>query len=153
MSGISAIIVVVAVVYGLPRWRANRQEGRLIRARETFQRRREWLEAKFLTLASQSGRPRGLSWAHCEFDDQVTFARDRNSGDISAFVAVTIKFEAVPGGGMEEVEAVANHKAATAVFTFGGDDDWFTQGRTVFNLNPVETIERFQNELESVDGI
>ena len=50
---------------------------------------------------------------------------------------------------MEEVEAVANRKAATVVFRLDGPD-WEVDGRALFNLNPAQTIEQFQHELEAV---
>ncbi|MEK6248535.1 MAG: hypothetical protein N2C12_10180, partial [Planctomycetales bacterium] len=58
----------------------------------------------------------------------------------------TISFEAIEGGGMEEVEAVSNLRAATAVFFMDGDR-WDTRGRVIFNLEPAEAIERFQGVL------
>jgi hypothetical protein len=108
------------------------------------------LEAHFLSLASSSGRPRGLAWADCDFDDGVAFARDRVSGELRALVGVTISFAAIEGGGMEDVEAVDDLRAATAVFRFDGNH-WTTDGRAVFNLNPAETIRWYRNELEIVE--
>ncbi len=115
-----------------------------------FQLRREWLEAEFLKLASRSGMPRGLAWVNCDFDDEVQFAKDRASGKLRALVAVTISFEAVEGGGMEDVEAVTNLRAATAVFFFDGRK-WTTNGRALFNLNPSEAMRHYRHELETVD--
>lgn len=89
--------VVFVVVFGIV-WRLGpRKTHRLMNrtnGREIFQRRREWLEAKFLTLASQSGLPRGLTWTDCDFEDGVAFARERRTGELKAFVGVTISFEA-----------------------------------------------------------
>ena len=119
----------------------------LKKCRELFHRRREWLEADFITAASKSGKPRGLAWRDCEFDDEVTFARDRSNGQLRALVATTISFTAIEGGGMEEVEAVGNLRCATAVFHFV-DNEWSTDGRVIFNLDPAETINHFQHELE-----
>ena len=110
----------------------------------------EQLEAKFLTKAGASGKPRGLRWADCEFENDVTYARDRQSGVLSAFVAVRIKFEAIAGGGMEEVEAVDNAKYATAVFYFDPKHRWMTEGRAIFNLNPHEAVRRFEATLEPI---
>lgn len=121
----------------------------LVEADKLFHRHREWLEARFLTAASNSGRPRGLRWVNCDFDDDVVFARDRHNGTLRAFTGATISFEAIEGGGMEEVEAVSNLRAATAVFRFE-NNEWKTDGRTIFNLNPKETIRHFGSELESV---
>ena len=50
---------------------------------------------------------------------------------------------------MEDVEAVGNLRAATAVFDWKGGD-WTTQGRAVFNLEPHEVLERYGESLEPV---
>jgi hypothetical protein len=129
---------------------AGNRQRQLIDAQQHFHRMREQLEAKFLTKAGATGKPRGLRWADCEFENEVTYARDRQSGVLSAFVAVTIKFEAVEGGGMEEVEAVGNAKYATAVFYFDPKHRWMTEGRAIFNLNPDEAVRRFEATLEPI---
>lgn len=139
----------VALAIFLPRLLAARRQQRLLDTRVVFHQRREWLEAKFYDLASNSGMPRGLRWTDCDFSDSVSFARDRQSDDLSAFVAVTISFEAIEGGGMEEVEAVSNLRAATAVFRHDGKQ-WFTEGRVIMNLEPAEAIERFNQALELI---
>lgn len=122
----------------------------LPRARKQFHLRREWLEAKFFTLAGQSGKPRGLEWVDCDFETPVSFARDRHSGQLRAFVGVTIRFRAIEGGGMEENPNVGNLRAASAVF-YLNDREWETDGRIIFNLNPVQAIEHFRQELELVE--
>ncbi|MFM9114846.1 MAG: hypothetical protein ACKOU6_01630, partial [Planctomycetota bacterium] len=61
-------------------------------------------------------------------------------------VSVTIRFTAVEGGGMEDNPNVDNLRAATAVFSWNGEE-WSTDGRTVFNLSPSQTLERFQLEV------
>ncbi len=142
-------VIALAVAIAWKPLRAARREARFARARQLFRQRREWLEAKFFELAAGSGRPRGLRWTDCEFADEVTYARDRRSGQLSALVAVTIAFEAIEGGGMEEVEAVANLRAATAVFQFNGRQRcWQSDGRAIFNLNPTEAVEHFRSDLE-----
>jgi hypothetical protein len=144
-------IAVAAVIAAVLVWR-RRSPGpaaSVERARQEFQRRREWLEAKFLTLASQSGKPRGLAWLDCDFENDVAFARERQSGRLRALVGVAIRFEAVEGGGMEDNPNVGNIRAATAVFHFDGVH-WKTEGQALFNVNPAEAIERFHGELEAV---
>jgi hypothetical protein len=79
----------------------------------------------------------------------VTYARHRDSGELTAFVSVTIGFEAIEGGGMEEVEAVGNLRAATAVFRIERGH-WATDGRALFNLNPVEAVAYYKENLELV---
>lgn len=115
-------------------------------ARRNFHQYREWLEAKFFELASSSGKPRGLRWTDCDFDNDVTYARDRRTGQLCAFVAVTIAFDAIEGGMMEGVEAVGNLRAASAVFRLDRGR-WQTDGRAIFNLSPSEAIAYYQDNL------
>ena len=79
----------------------------------------------------------------------MIYARHRQSGELSAFVGVTIGFEAIEGGGMEDVEAVGNLRAATAVFRVERGD-WATDGRALFNLTPTEAVNYYQDNLELV---
>jgi hypothetical protein len=119
-------------------------------AKRLFHLRREWLEARFYSYASVSGKPRGLMWIDCDFEDEVSFARDRHTGCLRAFVGVTVRFAAIEGGGMEENENVGRLRAATAVFLLDGDE-WTTQGRVIFNLSPEQAILHFREELEMVE--
>lgn len=149
-----AAVLLGIIVVGLPLalWRpvsAARREARYARARQEFKLQRERLEAKFFSLAASSGKPRGLRWVDCDFDNLVTYARDRKSGQLSAFVGVTVSFEAIEGGLMEGVEAVGNLRAATAVFLYGRHQ-WETQGRVMFNLNPSEAIAYYVSLVELV---
>ena len=129
--------------------RGARRQAEFELARRDFHRHRERLEAKFFDLASNSGKPRGLRWTECDFDNDVTYARQRSTGQLCAFVSVTIGFEAIEGGAMEGVEAVGNLRAATAVFGLI-DGRWHTEGRSLFNLSPSEAIAHYQDNLEMV---
>lgn len=143
--------VIVAAVGALV-WRPLKRRLRaneLVRARSLFHKQREHLEAKFFQLAAASGKPRGLAWTNIDFDDDVTYARQRDTGELSSLVGVTISFEAIEGGGMEHVEAVSNLRAATAVFIFR-QGKWATDGRALFNLNPTEAVEFYHDNLELV---
>jgi hypothetical protein len=160
MVGFEPILIVtvavlsIGAIVGVRFWRKRRRkklaDANFERARREFSKRREWLEADFIKQGSASGFPRGLRWVNCDFQDEVSFAWDRRTGDLKALVGVAIQFAAVEGGGMEDVAAVSNLKAATAVFQFH-DQKWKPTGKTVFNLNPKETIRYYQNELELVD--
>ena len=123
-----------------------RKRRRMEKAKRFFHQQRERLEARFVDIAQQSGKPRGLRWSNCDFSDDVSFAYDRENSLLMALVALTISFEAIEGGGMEEVEAVGNLRAATGVFYLEGDR-WATKGRVIFNLEPAEAIERFHRVL------
>ena len=122
---------------------------RVRRVEREFARDRKALEAKFFEAASRSGKPRGLAWKQCAFQDQVLLGRDRANGEIVGLVGVTIGFSAIEGGGMEDVEAVGNLRAATAVFTHNGRE-WTTQGKVIFNLEPREVLERYRESLVPV---
>jgi len=150
LSAAAMILVAGFLGAALVSARTSRRRLPLEQAKQLFHLRREWLEARFFTMASASGKPRGLTWVDCEFEDDVSFARDRGTGQLRAFVGVTVRFAAVEGGGMEDNENVGRLKAATAVFLLQGEE-WVTHGRAIFNLSPVQAIAHFREELEVVE--
>src|SRR5260370_661097 len=102
--GLAAVVILFLV------WRPLRSLGKGIqveRARELFALQRERLEAKFVTAASSTGKPRGLRWKNCSFDNEIELARQRQTGQLVALVPVTIQFEAIKGSDMEGLPAVA----------------------------------------------
>ncbi len=119
------------------------------RARKEFTRNRAALQTAFFDAACATGKPRGLAWKECAFQNNLLLAQDRANGELLGLVAVTISFEAIQGGGMEEVEAVGNLRAATALFSWNGRQ-WSTQGRAVFNLEPRDVIERYKESLTPI---
>jgi hypothetical protein len=142
-----ALILVAWLLWALlrPALFARRVE----RALRQFARHRADLESQFCRAAAATGKPRGLAWKSCAFQDGIVLARDRANGELVGLVGVTIAFEAIRGGGMEDVEAVGNLRAATAVFTHNGRD-WTTSGRAIFNLEPREVLERYQSSLDRI---
>jgi hypothetical protein len=145
------VIVGLCVVLALG-WRPLRRLGGAIqaeRARELFLLERERIQSRFIDAAAATGKPRGLRWKHCAFEDAVEFARDRQSRQLISLVAVTIQFEAVEGSDMEGLPAVGNLRNASAVFYFDGGR-WQTAGKAVFNLNPGEAIEQFEAQYEAL---
>jgi hypothetical protein len=141
-------LIVLSMLAARPLRKAM-QEAQLAEARRQFQVQREGLEAKFVQLAESSGKPRGLRWVNCEFADDVSYARDRKSARLTAMVACTISFEAIEGGGMEDVEAVGNLRAASAAFNFE-HNRWSTDGRAIFNLSPTQAIAHFNKAMVPV---
>jgi hypothetical protein len=119
-------------------------------ARRQFQQQREHLEAKFFQLAASSGKPRGLRWVECDWDDRFALARDRGTRQLAALVGITVRFEAIEGSDMEGLPAVGNLRNASAVF-FHERGRWITTGRTVFNLSPDEVIEHFNQQFERIE--
>jgi hypothetical protein len=152
IGAIAAAAIAVAgvgVAVALRPLRNARQVEKIARAQRDFHRQREPLEAKFIEQAAASGKPRGLRWLEVNFEDDVVYARDRRSGRLKALVAIDVSFEAVAGGGMEEVEAVSRVRAATAEFIHDGNR-WHTQGRVYFNLGPSDTVKHLTADLEWV---
>jgi hypothetical protein len=129
--------------------RGNRSEVPLEQARKLFQQERTRLEGLFFQAASASGKPRGLRWQECQWNELIAWVRDKQTGQLLALVGVTIAFEAIEGGEMEGVEAVGNLRNASAVF-FYQDGQWQTGGRVIFNLNPDEAVEHFKEGYERV---
>ena len=141
----------VAVLTALA-WRPLRRlarEAELQHARQQFVRQREHLEARFLTAAAATGKPRGLRWKGCEWESRVELARERGTGRLAALVGVTIQFEAIPGSDMEGLPAVGNLRNASAVFFFHAGQ-WHTAGKAVSNMNPGEALHHFRNQYEPV---
>ena len=106
------------------------------------------LGRRFFDVAAASGKPRGLRWKECQWNELVEWVREKVNGRLHALVGVTISFEAIEGGDMEGIEAVGNLRNATAVFFFDGE--WQTAGRVVFNLNPDEAVVHFKDGYERV---
>jgi len=146
---IVVLTIMAVVIFWKPLVRRSRRRH-AEQALQAFRRQREMLEAKFFTLASSLGKPRGLRWLDCQWQDHVTFARDRQSGLITAFVGVNIRFEAIEGGDMEDVAAVGTVREACALFHYQVTT-WGTGGRALFNLDPQMAIDRFQDQYEPLE--
>jgi hypothetical protein len=146
------LLLPLALVLAIAAWRGMRSFGGRVaieRARELFKLQRERLEVQFMIAAAATGKPRGLRWKDCQWEDRVEFVREVGTGQINALVGVTIAFEAVPGSEMEGLPAVGNLRNASAVFAFE-NGHWRTQGKAVFNMNPDETIRHFQGQYERI---
>jgi hypothetical protein len=130
-------------------WGRRAWSNKLDAARAALPRQWEELELLFLESASATGKPRGLVWTKSRFDDRALLARDRANGELYALVGITVAFEAVIGGGMEEVAAVSNLRCATALLEWQGRQ-WSTAGRVLFNMEPREAVDRYAKHLEPI---
>lgn len=146
----AALVAAIIVMGAMRRRQDGLRETRRHAAIPEFDARRAELAAEFLMAAAATGKPRGLRWKAVELGRPVLFAVDRATGDLVALAPASISFEAVAGGGMEDVEAVGNLRSATAVFTHR-DGRWTTAGRVVFNLEPGEALARFGPTLEDFE--
>jgi len=145
------LVMVVAFVLAAC-WRPARAHWRrraFSRARHDFHLQRERLEAKFVQLASMDDQRGDDAWEHCFFADDVAYVRSRVSGDLAAFVAVTVGIDAYDPATTGAGNLPMNRRAGTAVFRWGGAR-WETDGRLMFNLSPFEAIRLHHDDLEMV---
>ncbi len=141
-----AIPVLVLVGYLL---RPRRKAMRLTEARRGFHAQRERLEAQFVRIASARSDAEAARWADCNFADDVAYVRNRTTGELSAFVAVTVAAEEPDRSRFEASDAVGNLQAGTAVFRLDRDH-WTTEGRAILNLSPIEAVAFYHSDLEIV---
>ncbi len=130
-------------------WIAARRQAETEDAMRRFRMQREQLEAKFYDLARVSGKPRGLKWLDGDWQSDVTFARACDTGLLTAFVGLHIRFEAIEGGDMEGVAAVDTVRDAAAVFHYQRGR-WGTGGRVLMNMNPAEAVTRLAGQFAPV---
>lgn len=143
--GISfALIVVLLALFGR-RLLESTESREVEQALKDFRVQREQLEARFFDLARSQGKPRGLRWLDCEWLSDVEFARDSQSRLLTAFVAVNIRFEAIEGSDMEDLEYVNAVRDAAAVFHYHRGR-WGTGGRVLFNMNPADALSRLTGQ-------
>ena len=131
--------------------RAARRQAEADKALQQFRMQREQLEAKFFDLARTSGKPRGLKWLDGDWQSEVTFARACDTGLLTAFVGLQIRFEAIAGGEMEGIAAVDTVRDAAAVFHYQ-KGRWGTGGRVLMNMNPAEAVTRLVGQFEPLIG-
>ena len=154
MAGIGWTLTIIAVALAVlfyawwPMLLRPRRK-RFHTAQRCFHVERERLEAKFVALASAQPNPDGPRWADCSFADDVAYARNRSTGELTALVAVTIATEHSSARSHRRSDAVGNLQAGTAMFRFDGKH-WLTDGRAILNLSPTEAIHRFRKDLEMV---
>lgn len=145
---IIAILLLTAVYLWHPRRRAARAL-RLSQAKRRFHVQREWLEAKFIQLAESHANPNAPRWTDCTFADDVSYVRNRATGELSALVAVTIASEGCDRSFASTADTVGNLQAGTAVFRFD-HDHWETDGRAILNLSPTEAVRHYGEDIEII---
>ena len=143
-----AVVAVVILLMWHP-FQAAAREARLGQARKEFHKQREWLEVKFITLAGSQTKPDAPRWSNCEFDDAVSYVRQRATGELKAFVAVTVALEGISHLSMSTTDLMSNLQAGTAVFRFE-KERWVTDGQVILNFSPNEAIRFYQSDLEMV---
>jgi hypothetical protein len=146
VGAIAPLLVAVFLWKWIP-LRNRRRVAYFAEARREFHLQRERLEAKFFHIGLSGAKRAPPRWLDCDFEDDVAYARNRATGELTAFVGVTIEVEDhfAPSSGVGD--AVRNVRAATAVFRFDRNH-WETDGRVIFNFTPTEAIRFYQRDLE-----
>jgi hypothetical protein len=147
IAGIGILVVAWALL-----WRPIRTMSREVqfsKAKKFFHTQRERLEAKFINLASKRSKSESPKCSDCTFADDVSYVRNRTTGELSAFVAISVAMENVDSNALNNGEAVSNLQLGTAVFRFDRDH-WETDGRAILNLSPSEAIRFYRKDLEKV---
>ena len=146
---IVAVVLLTAALLWRPRCKTAARSVRLVQAKQWFHVQREWLEAKFIQMAAAHEGPNAPRWADCTFADDVAYVRNRTTGELSAFVAVTIAMEELPNLTPDVGNAIGNLQAGTAVFRLD-QDHWVTDGHAILNLSPNEAVQRCGEDLELI---
>ncbi len=149
IAGIAAVVLTLAALWWRPARRKTVRTAPLGQAKRRFHAQRERLEAKFLQLAAARAAADSPRWGDCSFADDVAYVRSRITGELSAFVAVTVAADpsdAALGGGLDAEDGL---QAGTAVFRFDRDH-WDTDGRAILNLSPSEAVRYYRDQLEMV---
>jgi len=141
------VFAAAGVSVALRRWL---RRARIRQAHRLFRLQREMLEAKFLDLARMRGVPEGLYWSEIEWDDEVKFVRDRDTGQQAALVGITIYFEREADRSTSDSFDPPPHDA-TAVFHYV-HGRWMTQGRALLNLDPEAALARFRDKYEPISS-
>jgi hypothetical protein len=105
------------------------------------------LQQRFVSIVSQSGKPKGLTWKSCKFDKTTHWVIEKQSANLHALLSTVIHFNAIPGDSMEDVPAVGNARIATAIFFYDGQR-WDTRGDVLFNLEPHDVLIRHCNDYD-----
>ena len=90
-----------------------------------------------------------MKWLDGDWQSEVTFARACDTGLLTAFAGIHIRFEAIAGSDMEGLAAVDTVRDAAAVFHFQRGR-WSTGGRVLMNMNPAEAVTRLSGQFDPV---
>jgi len=130
---------------------AGIQGGRLVlarfrfhEARRRFHRQRESLEARFAAaVAAELGQTDPSDF---DFDDEVTYFRDRRSGRLTAIVAVAVRYST---DFLPYEDEDARQRGGVALFQYDGRA-WTSENRILLNLTPHEALVRLADRVQVI---
>jgi hypothetical protein len=111
------------------------EDVRVEHARTLFHRNRERLEARFVSTIERSDPDEAERWELARWDDDVIWARDRQTHHLLALTCV--EFESAP------FELSFGNTHCTAIFEFQ-EGHWSAQGKHLDEVRPEEAIDLFR---------
>lgn len=102
------------------------------------------LQDDFVVAAQKLGKPRGLTWKHCDWEQERLLARDRTTDAVVALVGVTLHLAAP-----DSAEEITQPASALFYYTAGR---WQTLGKTIFQMRPAEVLERLGDQYEPLSS-
>ncbi len=135
-AGILSVCVLAASWFFLRRpLRQIFEDVHVDHARELFHQQREWLEARFITALTRVDYAEGQRWESAQWEDEVLWARDRQTRHLLALVCV--HFDPAPF----DLMAISRH--ATALFEYR-KGRWHVEGKRLDEVRPDEAVGRNQ---------
>ncbi|MEZ6047520.1 MAG: hypothetical protein R3C11_18460 [Planctomycetaceae bacterium] len=116
-----------------------------------FGYQREVLEAKFSELAVSQNTPHDFEHVECDWKSDVSFARDRMTGSVSALVSVDIMLTPHESELHANSPRIGIRKPAVAVF-FYQEGAWSTRGLALFNQTPAAAVEHRPHHFQEIQA-
>jgi len=116
---------------------------RFEKARALFHRERERLEARLVKQITVPVVTGEMEWLDCEFEDQVTFLRNRQSGEFVALVAILLGPQTPWVAGSDDESG----GRGVAIFRFHRKH-WVADPKVHMNLTPDDMVQEFGGTME-----
>lgn len=147
------LIVLAVAVAGAAWWLAPRirrffQDVVAERAHELFLLQEEWLEARFVALTRSMLANGEEEIVDSEFDPPALFARDRTTGQLVAFLDVTVRFGSEPTAA-PDAPVPGSSRQGTAVFHYR-HGQWGTNGRILFDMTALDALVHFAHDYDEI---
>jgi hypothetical protein len=129
-GGVLPLCLIVAVFILRKPLRLFLEDLHVDQARESFHHQREWLEARFVTVLGRIDSAEGQRWEDAKWQDEVLWARDRQTRCFLALVCVNLETNPFESG-----------RHATAVFDYR-KGRWHAEGKRLYEIRPDEAVGR-----------
>ena len=142
------VFIILALGVGVFAYRHARLFGHHIqieRTQQLFLLQHDRLEAQFFQAAAARGEPPGLRWKSCAFDENVLFARERTTGQLTALVGMRAELESVENANGQPRPAEELRQAAALFYFRRGH--WHA-GKAILDMTPAQVLEQLQAQYQ-----